>query len=203
MLYSKKYKCIFIRHQKTASSSISNSLPFLCKPFCHEDVISQNKHIQYISQQKYDPNHIPMFDFDKFFNHIIPNPDDYFKFSFSRNPWDRLVSAWKYAFGAGRIQEYGKVDFNKFIKSHLNVWRCVEMNTLDFCEGCDFIGKFENLQEDFDIVCDKIGIPRQQLPHTNKTEHKHYTKYYDEETKQIVAQKYAKDIEYFGYEFGE
>ena len=202
MIIVKDKKFIFARHQKTASTSIINGLKLKPDGY-HKSHKDLNKYMHSKTGKNYDGHHVPLFELKNVYPEVYENKSDYFKFGFTRNPWDRLVSAWKYAFEAGRIKKYGKVSFYKFIKEHTNAWLGVEMNTLAFCDGCDFIGKFENLQEDFDTVCDKIKIPKVKLPHSNKSKHKHYTEYYDDEIREIVAEKYAKDIEYFGYEFGE
>ena len=141
---------------------------------------------------------------------------EYFKFGFVRNPWDRAVSDWMlFQTKTYRTSEpfvnYLNVMgvFKRMLKPVESDYRADHiLPQCDFLfdsenRPVDFIGRFENLQEDFNTVCDKIGIPRQQLPHKHKTKHKHYTEYYDDETREIVAEKYAKDIEYFGYEFGE
>ena len=154
------------------------------------------------------------------------NWKDYFKFAIVRNPWDRLLSCWKnkieiqakkpwreseraYHYKVLGLDLLKDITFAEFIR-HLNDDKLLyadkhwaPLHSLIDLDSIDFIGRLENLQEDFYIICDKIGIPRQQLPHHNKTKHKHYTEYYDDETRQIVAERHAKDIEYFGYEFGE
>ena len=136
-----------------------------------------------------------------------PRFDKYFKFTIARNPWDRLLSFYKNKLNTSIIK--GSPSFNKFVhRLHkYNLKTCnlhYRLQTQMFpLNKIDYIVRFENLQEDFNIVCDKIGIPHKKLPHKNKTKHEHYTEYYDEETREIVAELYAKDIEYFGYEFGE
>jgi len=135
-----------------------------------------------------------------------------FVFSFTRNPYDRLLSSHQYltgGFGNPFNIKFGKTlssDFKNFVKNELHTYINKGhfkpmIHWLD--DDIDFIGKIENYQHDFNTVCDKIGISRRQLPHKNKSNHKHYTEYYDDETRAIVADKYAKDIEYFGYKFGE
>ena len=146
--------------------------------------------------------------------------DKYYKFAFVRNPWARAVSGYISWINPGAILDHLP---NPTLKDYLLIRNGFEsVNHLHNSEGradhyltqysfiningvdnIDFIGKFENLQDDFNKVCDDLKIPRQSLPHVNASNYKHYTEYYDDETREIVEYKYAKDIEYFGYKFGE
>lgn len=140
--------------------------------------------------------------------------NNYFKFCFVRNPWDKMVSQYFYI---KKKTTYGK-SFEDFIidfKSTPNDWNfnstnfpvCYQPVQKKWICGdkgeilMDFIGRFENLQEDFGTICDKIDLPKLELPHINSTNHGHYSKYYNKETREIVSQKFSEDIECFGYKF--
>lgn len=193
-MISHKHKFIFIHQRKCGVSSIATALRKYTTdtPDFQDGVLSP-----------------------EFIRGDLSKYSDYLIFSISRNPWDRFVSGWKYL-----QKDFPKYE-RTFIKglslkeTLLNLpqtghdYRHITRNQVDILidkSGKSILNdliRFENFQQDFNTVCDKIGIPQQQLPHTNKTNHKHYTEYYDEETREIVAKKYARDIEYFGYKFGE
>jgi len=69
----------------------------------------------------------------------------------------------------------------------------------------DFIGRFESIQNDYDKVCDVIGAPKQMLGKYLATQKdagtEHYSCFYDNESKEIVAEIYKDDIERFRYDF--
>lgn len=147
---------------------------------------------------------------------------DFFKFTFVRNPWDKMVSFYHYHFDRKfdllpgskppSFAEFVTTDmYNmKFAKPKGKSSRNFRMsNQLDWITDdndkvtMDFIGRFETLQSDFDFICDSLQIPRKKLPHKVKSEHKHYTKYYDVQTKEIIQNRFQKDIDYFNYTFGD
>ena len=198
---------IFIRVPKTASTSILYSL-LDCSEKCSKNEF--NKFFDSLKpsflHKNYsgDPHHVS---YHVLRNNIPTNErdliDTYFKFTFVRNPFDRAISVWKYI----QKMDSNNITFKEFVCKYLTA-ECTD-NGIWFSDqhsqiqGCDFIGKFENLQADFDVVCDRLNIKRNPLPVKNTTKHKHYTEYYDDETLEIVSIKYKNDIESFDYKFGE
>ena len=73
----------------------------------------------------------------------------------------------------------------------------------------DFIGKFERLDDDWATVAAKLRIdtplPKLNVTATKRlteTKRRHYTEYYNNKTRDIINTRFAVDIEYFEYEFG-
>ena len=72
-------------------------------------------------------------------------------------------------------------------------------------EGIDHVMRFESLQEDFDAVCERLGIEeRYEIPaiHVTKSrEGQGYRAYYDDRSRELVEHLHAPDLERFGYTF--
>ena len=69
----------------------------------------------------------------------------------------------------------------------------------------DFVGTYENLGRDFDEVLKKIGLAGNvSLGHVNRSddrETRNYRDMYTDESREMMARWYAREIAYFGYEF--
>ena len=196
MRISHKHKFIFIHGMKTGGTSIRECLND------YSDIIS--------TPERHSPywNHLSPKDLEKHFQEQQWDWDEYFKFVFVRNPWDRMVSLYHHLLWKSLQPQHdwarrclgGSDSFITYLKSGK---LCPEQ-TKYFNNISDFyVGRFENIQEDFNVICDKIGIPQQKLPYTNKSNHKHYTEYYNDETIEMVSDKYDVEIKMFDYKFGE
>ena len=216
MLMSHEHKWIFCHIPKAAGTSIRVTLrPYADVEGCSDNYRKKGVIKTYDQYFKYDVDffiHESLWDICEISKKKKDiDVSDYFKFSFVRNPWDLVLSLYLYkkreSKVTGELRQYYADNYLKqtsngfgwFVKNCMHDQKLQSWFLRD--EECDFIGKFENLDEDFTEVCRRIGLPQIKLPACNKTEHKHYAEYYDEETKQIVADKYAKDIEYFNYKF--
>ena len=70
----------------------------------------------------------------------------------------------------------------------------------------DHIIKFEDLQNGLDSTMSKIGLPNLSLPHAKagtRKKKEHYSKMYDDKTRDFIASQCAFEIEKFGYEFDD
>lgn len=136
---------------------------------------------------------------------------DFFTFAFVRNPWDRMVSAWR----SNVAREFNDRPFKSFLdfifSDQPNEYQASHVRSYfdpsyrlfdeDGRQAVDFIGRFERLHEDFNRVCQAVGLPARELSHINQSSRGPYGAYYDEESRSLVEARFERDIAHFGYEF--
>ena len=132
--------------------------------------------------------------------------DKMFTFTFVRNPWDWQVSLFHFIqTNTNNYQRrmVSEMTFDEYIKWRVEEDRHLQGEFVFDRHGnqlVDFVGKFENLSEDFAYVCDQIGIDV-SLPHENASKHEAWRSYYTDETAALVEEAFRPDIEAFGYSF--
>ncbi|MFT7686576.1 MAG: hypothetical protein ACI9FB_001921 [Candidatus Azotimanducaceae bacterium] len=139
------------------------------------------------------------------------NLQEYFKFAFIRNPWDRMVSNWKmFTTQEFRIEQLRSMtgenvssfaDFVHFSAQKANHhW---QPQVLYMPDELDFVGRVDLFHNDFNSVLNTIGCNERMLSKSNVTERKEYWYYYTPELVDYVAEIYSTDIERFGFSFVE
>ncbi|MCB1076644.1 MAG: sulfotransferase family 2 domain-containing protein [Verrucomicrobiae bacterium] len=197
------YRCVFVHIPKTAGSSIARALDQLpLRNGPDHPVIDTPKHAKARELRR-----------------ILGRKrwNDYFTFAIVRNPWDLMVSCYewwmqkadRFPHIADQMTEVRSLgSFEAFLRSPWGMERINQFNgNIEdwFMDGdeqiVDFIARFENLDHDWPEICRHIGVEPFSIAHENKTDRRDYRSYYTDETRELVARRFARTIERFGYEF--
>jgi len=148
------------------------------------------------------------------FGHWRDRPEwtgSYHVFAVCRNPWDRFISGWRYLKPTRDLPltpllrdiREGRFVADENLHAHLTRPQVAILTDHEGRFVPDTLLHFERLQEDFDRLCGNLGLPPRRIPVTNTSDRRPYWTYYDAESRDLVAEIFAEDIDRFGYRFGE
>lgn len=140
-------------------------------------------------------------------------------FAFIRNPYSRLVSSYSFYRNGKPITPGNKNPWPARIKTAyariipFKLWTLTypyKSNVEHFVDKnnnliVDFIGTFENLDEDLASIDTSLGLdlPIEQLPHSNKSTHHSYAEYFaNRNFKKYIARIIREDLNFYNkYKF--
>jgi len=147
--------------------------------------------------------------------------NSYYKISIARNPWDRVVSlfAWSTRNDASKrprkrfyhhlgvafdeMREKRRL-FREFVETNWETNDRFYTNDGELC--VDFVIRYESLSSDLEALRSRLRLPNMVVPRLKtgfRPGQVHYSQYYDEEAKALVARRHSIDIRLFGYQFEE
>ncbi|MFC2080845.1 sulfotransferase family 2 domain-containing protein [Bacteroidota bacterium] len=225
-IISHSRKFIWFEYPKTASSSIKTLIfPYLFREYCGFHPYF-NYRIKYLLKSLLGKpsSRWPFGGLgDENWRKIMPDAhftddlynskyDQYYKFSIVRNPFDKMVSAYKH--GVWGVVDPNTETFEEFIisilprgkrelkdlsdrgRNHFIPW-----TTMFDINRTDLIIHFENLSYDMPLLLDRIGI-KEIFPKENVSRiSNEYRSYYNDFTREVVTELYHKDLKTFDYEF--
>jgi hypothetical protein len=206
MIVSKLHKFIFVAIPKTGTHAVRQALREHMGPEDMEQVrLFTEKRFPIPELAQLQHGHLSLKQLRPF---LEPGEfDSFFKFAFVRNPFDRFVS---YCAFITRMEGHFERDPQGVMRhylAHPPLQHILFRPQHEFLTGedgallTDYVGRTEQMQQSYDQICARIGIPPQPLERVNSSKRRDYREYYDETLRDGVARFYAQDLELFGYEF--
>ena len=194
VVISKTHKFIFVAVPKTGSSSTEEALA----PYQSNLTNQFNRHATCLKLQRDLPAEIWQ---------------NYFKFAFVRDPYDRMLS-WYFYRKRKQLEDpsyprhylyTGNISFDEFVETFSE--KELMFKQVDFIAPhgggllVDAVGRFENLQEDFSSMCDQLDLPKIHLPtiRSSKKPVADLQGLWTSESRGIVNEYFREDFQFFGY----
>lgn len=207
MIVSHLHRFIFVPIPKTGTHSVRQALREHVGPDDIEQVgLFVNKRFPYADLAAIRHGHFSIAQVRPYLGDDVVN--DYFKFGFVRNPFDRFVSYCAFMtrqHGAFEQDPQGtmrRILFELRPMDHVHFQTQASLLVNEAGElDVDVVGRVEAIQTSYDAICERIGIPSRALENVNSSRRGDYRQYYDQTLIDGVADVYRRDLELFGYSF--